>query len=150
MFFQILFSSVNGIFIVLSYLTVCTFDKKPLFAFLASSITRSIFVSVMLSVMTDNGQRLSVEPVSELGLCLFRISFGRPLPNDPFCFRFGLVWLSPCCVPYVFCVVSESLSDFVSWVSLGDFMNPSIPVLLFFCSCANSEIGLLICFLCNI
>ena len=118
----------------------------------------------MLSVMTVNGPRLSVEPVSEPGLCLFRTSFGRPLSNDPFCFGFGVVWLSRCCVPSVFCVVSicgvagflffESLSDFVSWVSLGDFMNrpsgPCNPVPLFFCSCANSEIGLLMCFLCNI
>ena len=51
-------------------------------------------------------------------------------------------------------LLSESLSDSGSRVSFDDFVNrpsgPRSPVPLLFGSCANSEIGLLMCFLCSI
>ena len=62
---------------------------------------RSMSVSVMFSVMMVKGPRLSVEPVSEPGLCLLRTSFGRPLPNDPLVFVVGVVGLLRDCVPSV-------------------------------------------------
>ena len=72
-----------------------SFLCSSLFAFLASSIIQSISVSTMCSVVMASGSILSWlwsgcccmgESPDEPTLCLFRITFRRPLPNTPLFF----------------------------------------------------------------
>ena len=136
-----------------------SFMCSTLFAFLASSIIRSIYISVIILAVMVSGQfwpKLSWfwsvcigEPPGEPERCLFRVSFSCPLPNTPvfFCDWSVVVGIRLLCR----CLVS-GVVRFRIFVSLGDLMNrPSglrCPVPPLFDSCTTSEMGSHICFLC--
>ena len=92
-------------------------------AFLASSMVRSISVSVIFCSVMVSGPIASLcfdcagEPLGEPELCLFRISFGSPLPYPPV---FSCAWSGVACVLLVSAVVPNCRVDVWSSESLSE------------------------------